>query len=160
MNTTKAAKARNKPLTLALGPIAARVLSLYAIVAMHAWFIIKLALPSENGALELVTGLCALTGLVASIAFFVSTYGVLANAPNEMLDEREQYERNSAYFGAFKYVIAMILFGSIGSEFCAKLFRFNLSVAVMQNYLTLMFATALVLPAGLLAWRDRVLDKE
>jgi hypothetical protein len=39
-------------------------------------------------------------------------------------------------------------------------FGVELSVAILQNYLLLMFTTALVLPATLLAWRDVALDNE
>jgi hypothetical protein len=146
--------ARKKPITIVLGPLAARALGSFAVVAMHAWFIIKLTLPSQSGMPELAAGVLALSGLIASAAFFVCTYGVLANAPDDMLDEWQVLERNRAYFDAFRYLVAMLLVGGIGSELCARVLDFELTVGVMQNYLLLMFATAMVLPAGLLAWRD------
>ena len=146
---------RRKPATIVLGPRAARLLGGYALVAMHAWFVIKLTLPSETGGMELIAGLAALTGLLACATFFVCTYGVLANSPDEMLEDWQVSERNRAYFGAFRYLLALLLLASLGSDFIAKLFDFELSIAVMQNFLVLVIATALVLPAYLLAWRDQ-----
>ena len=146
---------RRKPATIVLGPRAARLLGGYALAAMHAWFVIKLTLPSEAGAMELVAGIAALTGLLACVTFFVCTYGVLANSPDDMLETWQVGERNRAYFDAFKYILALLLAASLGSDFLAKLFDFELSVPVMQNYLVLVIATALILPAYLLAWRDR-----
>ena len=154
MANPQSASARKKPVTIVLVPRSARVLGGLALVAMHAWFILKLTLPSQSGAVELIAGVMALTGLIASGAFFVCTYGVLANSPEHMLDEWQVSERNRAYFGAFKYLVLMLLVGSLGSDLGAKLLHFELSIAVMQNYMVLMVATAIVLPASLLAWRD------
>lgn len=145
---------RRKPIMITLGPWSARVLGSYALIAMHSWFLIKLALPSDSGAAELVAGVMALTGLLSSGAFFVCTYGVLANSPDDRLDEWQVSERNRAYFGAFKYLVTLLLVGSLFGDLLARLFHFDLSMKVVQNYLVLMLATALVLPASLLAWRD------
>lgn len=138
-----------------LGPRTGKVLGFYALAAMHGWFLVKLALPSETGNAELGAGLAALTGMIASIVFFVSTYGVLANAPDRMLDERELAQRNQAYVGAFKYLVLMTILGGMIPEFLAKVFHFELSVGVMKNFMVLMFTTALVLPGFLLAWGER-----
>lgn len=149
-------KAETQPITkVKMGPRAGRLLSGYALGAMHLWFVAKLSLPSEQGVAELLVGLAALTGLIASIVFFVSSYGVLANAPDAMLDEREVADRNRAYFSAFKYLVAMTLAGGIIPEFLAKVFHFELSIGVMKNFMLLMFATAIVLPGAALAWSDR-----
>lgn len=160
MNTQRAGLGARKPITIVLGPGAARALSSFALLAMHFWFIAKLSLPSENGVLELSVGFAALTGLISSVAFFVCSYGVLANAPDELLDEGQRFERNRAYSDAFKTVAAMLLLGSIGAEFATDIFGVPLSIGILQNYLLLMFTTALVLPATLLAWRDVPLEDE
>lgn len=138
-----------------LSPRISKLLGSYALVAMHSWFLVKLALPSENGGAELVVGLAAITGMLASIVFFVSTYGVIANAPDAALDERELAERNRAYFGAFKYLVLMTVAGGMIPETLAKLFNFELSIGVLKNFILLMFTTALVLPGFLIAWSDR-----
>ncbi|MBU6252593.1 MAG: hypothetical protein KGN98_05330 [Alphaproteobacteria bacterium] len=132
-----------------------RVVGSYALLAMHGWFLAKLALPSASGALEMLVGMAALTGLIASITFFVGSYGVIANAPDSMLDEREQSVRYRAYFSAFQYIVVMTIAGGMIPELLAKLFNFELSVAVMKNFMLLMFATALILPGFLIAWSDR-----
>ena len=140
-----------------LSPTQSRILGSYALVSMHGWFLAKLALPSESGAIELLVGLAALTGLIASITFFVGSYGVIANAPDSMLDEREQVVRYRAYFSAFQYIVVMTIAGGMIPEFLAKVFNFELSVAVMKNFMLLMFATALILPGFIIAWSDREL---
>lgn len=157
---TRMAADRKRSAAIALGPWAARVLGGYALLAMHAWFVLKLMLPSDSGAMELAAGMAALTGLLASIAFVICTYGVLASAPDALLDERQSAERKAAFFGAFKYLVALLLIGAIGSDLGAKIFGFDLSIAVFQNYLVLLLATALVLPATLLAWRDSALEDD
>ena len=150
------AKSEPKRVTrINLSPRAGKLLGSYALIAMHAWFFAKLGLPSENGGAEIAVGLAALTGMIASILFFVGTYGVMANAPDAMLDERELSQRNRAYFSAFKYLVLMTILGGMVPEFIAKAFNFELSVAVFKNYMLLMFTTALVLPGFMLAWSDR-----
>lgn len=138
-----------------LSPRTSKLLGCYALAAMHSWFLAKLGLPSESGGAELVVGLAAITGMLASIVFFVSTYGVIANAPDTALDERELAERNRAYFGAFKYLVLMTVAGGMIPEMLAKMFNFELSIGVLKNFILLMFTTALVLPGFLIAWSDR-----
>lgn len=138
-----------------LSPRMGKVLGSYVLIAMHAWFFAKLGLPSESGGAEVAVGLAALTGMIASILFFVGTYGVMANAPDTMLDERELSQRNRAYFSAFKYLVLMTILGGMLPEFVANVLNFELSVAVLKNYMLLMFTTALVLPGFMLAWSDR-----
>lgn len=136
-------------------PRTARIVGSYALIAMHGWFFAKLGLPSEDGAAEVIVGLAALTGMITSILFFLGTYGVMANAPDTMLDERELADRNRAYFSAFKYLVAMALLGGVIPEFLAKAIGFELSVGVLKNYIFLIFTTALVLPGFFLACSAR-----
>ncbi len=138
-----------------LSPRSGKILGSYALFAMHGWFLTKLTLPSADGVAELLVGIAAITGMLASVFFFVGTYGVIANAPDAMLDERELADRNRAYFGAFKYIVLMAMAGGMFPEFLAKVFDFDLSVATMENFMLLMFTTALILPGFLLAWSDR-----
>ena len=138
-----------------LSPRAGKILGSYALIGMHGWFLTKLILPSEDGVAELLVGIEAITGMLASVFFFVGTYSVIANAPEAMLDERELADRNRAYFGAFKYIVLMAMAGGMFPEFLAKVFGFELSVAMMENFMLLMFTTALILPGFLLAWSDR-----
>lgn len=138
-----------------LSPRTGRLLGSYALIAMHGWFFAKMGLPSETGVAEIIVGLAALSGLIVGLIFFVGTYGVLANAPDAMLDERELAQRNRAYFSAFKYLVAMTIAGGMIPELLSKAFHFDLSVAVMKNFMLLMFATALVLPGFLIAWAEK-----
>jgi len=116
----------NRVVRISVSPRLGKVLGSYALIAMHSWFLAKLRLPSETGGAELAVGLAALTGMLASILFFVSTYGVMANAPDAMLDERELSQRNRAYFTAFKYLVLMtVLGGMVTRELQANLDRFR-----------------------------------
>lgn len=141
-----------------LSPRAGRLLGGFALVTMHGWFVLKLGLPSSSGGVELAAGLAAIAGMIASMVFFVCSYGVLANAPDMDLDERELAQRNRAYFSAFKYLVMMTILGGLVPELVAKLFKFELSVGLMKNYMLLMFTTALVLPGAMLAWADKPTD--
>lgn len=142
-------------LRIHLSPLMGKILGGYALIATHGWFLAKLSLPSQTGGSEVFVGLAAVTGMIASITFFVGTYGVLANAPDTMLDERELADRNRAYVSAFKYLVAMTIAGGMIPELLSKIFNFELSVAVMKNFMLLMFTTALVLPGFVLAWTDK-----
>lgn len=144
--------------SLRISRAAGKLLGGYALVAMHGWFIFKLALPSPTGLLESVVGIAAITGMVTSLAFFVSSYGAIANAPDALLDERELADRNRAYVFSFKYLVAMTLAGGILPEILAKVFAFSLSIGVMKNFMMLMFTTALVLPGTVLAWSEKDVD--
>lgn len=151
------AAARKRPLTILLAPRSARTVAGLALVSMHGWFLLKLTLPSEGGAEEILTAAMALFGLVSSVALFVSNYGVLANSPDERLDEWQILQRSKAYIRAFQYVVAMIFVGLACSDILERFFGFELSIGIMENYLVLIFATAIVLPAALLAFWDRTL---
>jgi len=154
MSTTESTRFAPKNLS----PRAGRLLAGIALGTMHGWFILKLGLPSSSGFMNFMIGIAAIAGVIASITFFGCTYGALANAPDTLLDEREMADRNRAYFTAFKYIVLMTILGGLVPEFMAKLFKFELSVGVMTNYMLLMFTTAIVLPGAVLAWNDRAGD--
>jgi hypothetical protein len=140
---------------IGLRPRTGKLLGGYALIAMHGWFVVKLTLPSQTGLVEPLVGFAALTGLVASACFFLGTYGSLARASETTLDERELASRNRAYFSAFRYIVLMTFVGGIIPDLLASFFNFELSVGILQNFILLMFATALVLPGFLIARSER-----
>ena len=139
-----------------LSPRAAKALSAVALGALYLWFILKLLLTGEQPALQLVVSFAALVGFSSSIVVFLCSYSFVANAPVEDLDEREVQERNAAYLHAYGYAVMMLLIGLIGSDLIGKVFgNFNLSPAVIANFLNLAFFSCLIMPATILAWRDQ-----
>jgi hypothetical protein len=85
---------------------------------------------------------------------FLCTYNFVANAPASQLDERELADRNAAYFKAYQYAVILLLVGYLGTDFLARLFDFQVTPSVTQNFFLLGFMTVLITPATILAWRD------
>jgi hypothetical protein len=144
---------------LALTPGSARVLSLISIGGMHLWFILKFFLEGTAPALQFVVGLTALVSIVGCTVVYVCTYNFVANAPSTLLDERELAERNAAYFRSFQYVCVLLLVGYIGTDVSARTIEPVISKQVIANYFVVAFFTSLIMPAAILAWKDRAPDE-
>ena len=143
-----------------LSPRGAKALSVVAIGALYGWFFLKLLLVGEQPALQLAVGVLALVGMVASIVMFLCTYSFVANAPDKYLDEREIGDRNAAYMRAYVYVVSMLLVAYIGSDLVGKVYgNLQVSSAMVTNFLNVAFFTCLIMPATVLAWRDRAEDE-
>jgi len=128
---------------------------------MYAWFLMKLFLVGNQPGLQLAVGVAALVGMVGSIVMFLCTYSFVANAPDRYLDEREIQDRNAAYMKAYTYAVSMLLVGYIASDVVGKVYSgFEVTPRVVTNYLNLAFFTCLIMPASILAWRDRPGDAD
>jgi hypothetical protein len=143
-----------------LTPRGAKALSVVAIGGMYSWFLLKLFLRSDQPALELAVGALGLVGVLGSIVMFLCTYGFVANSPDKYLDEREIQDRNAAYMRAYVYSVSMLLIGYIASDVVGKVYSgFEVTPDVVTNYLNLALFTCLIMPATVLAWRDKGLDE-
>jgi len=143
-----------------LTPRGAKALSVVAIGGLYAWFLLKLFLTDDQPAMQLAVGLLGLIGVVSSIVMFLCTYSFVANAPDKYLDEREIQDRNAAYMRAYIYAVSMLLVGYIASDIVGKVYSgFEVTQDVVTNYLNLALFTCLIMPATVLAWRDKGLDE-
>lgn len=142
-----------------LTPRGAKALSVVAIGGMYSWFLLKLFLRSDQPTLELAVGALGLVGVLGSIVMFLCTYGFVANSPDKYLDEREIQDRNAAYMRAYVYSVSMLLIGYIASDVGRVYSGFEVTPAVVTNYLNLALFTCLIMPATVLAWRDKGLDE-
>jgi hypothetical protein len=143
-----------------LTPRGAKALSVVAIGGLYAWFLLKLLLIGDQPAMQLAVGLLGLIGVVSSIVMFLCTYSFVANAPDKYLDEREIQDRNAAYMRAYIYAVSMLLVGYIASDIVGKVYSgFEVTQDVVTNYLNLALFTCLIMPATVLAWRDKGLDE-
>lgn len=138
-----------------LGPTASRVIGLYALIAVHGWFVLEYAYPSAGEHFALALSLLKISGLLATAIFVMGTFGAMAYAADRELDERELSQRNSAFVRAYEYLFVMLLLSSVIPEGVAKLLNTELTVTFMKDFILLLFATAFVLPGFLLAWRAR-----
>ena len=139
-----------------LSPIAAKILSAVAVGSLYLWFILKFFLNEETTTLSLVVGLVGLIGIVCSIVVFLCTYGFVANAPKKDLDERELQDRNAAYMSAYFYAVTILLTGYVGTDLIDKVYSgFQVTPEVVRNFLNVAFFTCLIMPATILAWRDK-----
>jgi hypothetical protein len=95
-------------------------------------------------------------GMIGTIVMFLCTYSFVANSPDDYLDEREIQDRNAAHMRAYAYAVTMLLVGYIVSDVVGKVqLGFTITSGVVTNYLNLALFTSLVMPATVLAWRDR-----
>ncbi|MBM3339437.1 MAG: hypothetical protein FJY62_05540 [Betaproteobacteria bacterium] len=139
-----------------LTPNGAKALSVVAIGSLYAWFVLKLFLTTETPVLQLIVGALGLIGVLSSVVMFLCTYSFVANAPDKYLDEREIQDRNAAYMRAYIYAVSMLLVGYIASDVVGKVYSgFEVTPEVLTNYLNLALFTCLIMPATILAWRDR-----
>lgn len=135
------------------GPRTGKALAVATLAGLPAWFALKFALPSESGVIELLSAFVALGGVVSGIVLFLGTYGFWANAPAELLDERQVAERDRAYVLSFRALALLCLAG----WFAAELLHASstvLTTAVLRNFLLVVFFLALMLPAAVTALRD------
>ena len=143
-----------------LTPRSAKALSVIAIGGLYAWFLLKFLLTNNQPALQLIIGALGLIGMVSSIVMFLCTYSFVANAPDKYLDEREIQDRNAAYTRAYIYAVSMLLVGYIASDVVGKVFSgVEVTSDIVTNYLNLALFTCLIMPATILAWRDRGSDE-
>jgi hypothetical protein len=143
-----------------LSPGGAKALSVVALGGMYAWFLMKLFLVRNQPGLQLAVGVAALVGMVGSIVMFLCTYSFVANAPDKYLDEREIQDRNAAYMKAYTYAVVLLLVGYMASDVVGRVYSgFEVTSHVVTNYLNLAFFTCLIMPATILAWRDRPDDR-
>ena len=141
---------------LLLSPRAAKMLSALSIGSLYLWFVLKIFLTGDPTPLSMVVGLVGLVGVVSAIVMFLCTYSFVANAPNEVLDERELQDRNAAYMSAYVYAVSLLLIGYIGADVVGKIYSgFEVTPEVVKNFLNVALFTCLITPATILAWRDR-----
>jgi amino acid permease len=144
-----------------LSPFAAKLLSATAVGNLYLWFALKFFLTDESTTLSVIVGLVGLSGIIFSIVVFLCTYSFVANAPKQYLDERELQERNAAYMSAYVYTVTLLLIGYLGTDLIGKVYSgFQVTPEVVRNYLNVAFFTSLIMPATILAWRDRNQDEE
>jgi hypothetical protein len=136
-------------------PATSRALSAIALVSLHGWFLLKFLLVERNPALEGWVGALALLGMVTAVLVFLSAYNFQAHAAKTQIDERELLQRNEAYFRTHQYMIGAVLVGLLIMEFWERATGLSISVGQLNNFLTVLFFSGMVMPATVLAWQDR-----
>ena len=155
MNTPQSSSSRVKPTFLKVRPATARVMSALALVALHAWFLLKFFLVEPRPELQVAVGLCGLVGMLSAVFVFVTRYTFQAHASQGDIDERELLQRNAAYFRTHQYMIVMVLVGLLVMEFWERATGLTISAGQLGNFLSVLFFSGLIMPATILAWQDR-----
>lgn len=155
--TTKTATTKNhRRWYLNLRPRTARILSHIAIDGAWGYFLLKFFFRDDTpSSLLRIGGILIVGALIAGALLFSSSYSFIANAPSQEIDERELAQRYRAHFYAFQYVVIGLIVGYIGLDVLQRNPHFTLSSGVVENYLTTMILTSLIMPAALLAFWDR-----
>ena len=155
MNIPHSSSTRAKPAYLKVRPTTARLMSAVALISLHAWFLLKFFLVEPRPELQIAVGLCGLVGMLSAAFVFITRYTFQANASQRDIDERELLQRNEAYFRTHQYMIVMVLVGLLVMEFWERATGQTISVGQLGNFLTVLFFSGMIMPATLLAWRDR-----
>ncbi len=145
---------------LLLSPGAARWLALIALASLHGWFLLKFFLIEPMPALQLAVGALGLVGMLGAMVIFLCTYNFQAHAARRDLDERELTQRNEAYFRTHQYLIAGVLVGLLIMEFWERATGLKITIGQLGNFLNTLFFSGLILPATILAWKDRAQAEE
>lgn len=138
----------------------ARALSVIVYGTLAAGYLAAAVFPDMAGAPLLLVGVLKLTGLVGSVALFLSSYGQQSQQADGALDERERDERNRAYVATHRIMLGS-LFGFLIYGAIARLVGLGLPQGDAALDLLSAFAIgSLSLPGAILAWRDRALPDE
>lgn len=140
---------------LLMSPTTVRWLALITLISLHGWFLLKLFLIEPIAALQHAVGALGLVAMLGAMVIFLSTYSFLAHAARRDLDERELMQRNEAYFRTHQYLIAGVLVGLLIMEFWERATGLKISIGQLGNFLNVLFFSGLILPATILAWKDR-----
>ena len=140
--------------SLKLSPSHARWIVAATYPALIVGYLLDLALGPQVGAPGLAVSPLKLAGLVGCCGIFLTTFSFTANAPDHQIDERERTERSAAYVRAYQIVIGAVFLLFLAS-IAARLFTsWTLTVAALEELLTLIGIGGLALPAAILAWRS------
>lgn len=142
-------KTFNPPLRLRLRT--ARILSVMALAALSIGYLGS-AIVGE-AASGLVFGLAKLFGLLGAAALFLDAQGQQANAPDQMLDERERRDRDRAYVRSYQALLGMMFFALIYTVPAQALGWWMPDAAAMVDMLSAFAIAGLALPGVILAWR-------
>jgi len=157
MNDVTTIKDTNKrAFRIAVSPAKVRLLSVLSLGGLSGWFVCKLVLPLSEPWAQLFVGVLALASFVSSIVVALSGHAYMANAPDKQLDERELAQRNAAFVRAYQISATAVLAGLIGIHRISVWTENIATIAIYENYLTVLFFAHLVLPAAVLAWREEL----
>jgi hypothetical protein len=141
---------------LAISPRLARLVSGVALIGMYLSFLLEVLTDDASTTFAMLALLVALAGYGSAIFLAVCTVSFVANAPPRDIDERELQERNAAYFRAYQYAALMLLVGYICSDLLGKVFGgLMMSGELVADYMRVALISSLIMPATVLAWRDR-----
>ena len=145
---------------LTISPRGARIVSVVALGGLCLSFL--LGFKTDDGAdhgvtaLGLVAVMSAVAGYGCAIFLVFCSYSFIADASPDDIDERELQERNAAYVWAYRYAALTLLVGYIGSDVIGKVYGdLEVTGEIVANFLRVALISSLILPATILAWRDR-----
>ena len=143
-----------KPFVLRMKPQTARGLSLFVVAAVAAGYFGEVVLPDAPRATGLLLGGLKIIGLVGAIVLFLSTWGQQAMAGDDLIDERQQRERDRAFTLSHRWMVMTAIFAFFYVDLSKKLGlplpeRTRDAADLINVYILL----SLALPGIILAWQ-------
>lgn len=146
----------NPPLRLKLRT--ARALSVLVLVVMPIGYLGGAIWPYTPEAASPFFGILRLIGLFAAVFLFVDSRSQRVNAPDNMLDERERAERDSAYRASHYGIVGtmfVVLFYTIPAKALGWWFP-DRDGAI--DLLSVFAIVSFALPGIIAAWRERRIE--
>lgn len=143
-----------KQFVLRMTPQAARALSLFVVAAVAGGYFGEVIMPDAPRATGLALGGLKIAGLVGAIALFLSTWGQQAMAGDDLIDERQQRERDRAFTLTHRWMvmtaIAAFFYVDLSKKLGLPLPERTRDAADLINVYIML---SLALPGIILAWQ-------
>lgn len=151
----------SKPFMLSMSPQSARALSLFVLGAIAIGYMGDAFMPDAPRAMGLALGALKLIGLAGAIALFLSSWGQQAMAGDDLIDERQQRERDRAFTLTHRVMVVSAIGAFFYVDLSAKLGlplpeRTRDAADLINVYILLSMA----LPGMILAWQAPTLPED
>ena len=135
-------------------PRTARLLSLFAALAIGLGHGLELAVPDIPRTSGQLLAVLRLAGLGGAILLFLSVWGQQAMAKDAMIDERQQRERDRAFAAAHRWMVAAAILAFFYTDLSRKLgLPLPADSGAAADLINVYVLFSLALPGVVLAWR-------
>ncbi len=142
------------PLVLRMRPQTARSLSVFVLVAVAFGYSAEAVFPALPEAVAPALATARLLGLLGAIALFLSNWGQQAMSGDDMIDERQQRERDRAFVLTHRWTVMAAIIGFFYVDLSGLL-----GLPLPRDYrgaadiLNVFVLVSLAMPGIILAWQ-------
>lgn len=143
-----------------LAPRAARILSVLALVAIAAGYLLDAIFPELPKTAFVAIGIVKIFGLLGAMALFLNAHGMAANAPERLLDERQRAERGRAFVLSHQILVSAIFLIFLYTLPAQRLAWWFPSRDDGIDLLSAFGIVGMALPGIILAWRAPSVEED